>query len=86
MENLGAEESKTTNCSEEQLKINTMNQRRRSMARSGNRLVELLRRNTTRNIGNSHVNRREYRVITSGEDGMVYFWNVMADYNGADLS
>ena len=29
---------------------------------------------------------REYRVITAGEDGMIYFWNVACGYNANDLS
>ena len=32
------------------------------------------------------MNQREYRVLTAGEDGCVYFWNIMASYNGQDFS
>ena len=53
---------------------------------SKNRLVELLRRNTTRSIVDADGSTREYRIITSGEDGMVYFWNVIARYNDGDLT
>ena len=34
----------------------------------------------------SELNQREYRVLTAGEDGCIYFWNIMASYNGQDLS
>jgi len=33
-----------------------------------------------------NTSQREYRVISGGEDGMVFFWSFMADYNGHDLS
>lgn len=29
---------------------------------------------------------REYQIITSGEDGMVFWWSFVAPYNGNDLS
>ena len=29
---------------------------------------------------------KEYRLLSTGEDGMVFFWNVVAPYNGNDLS
>lgn len=57
------------------------------MARSSkNRLVDLLRRTTTRSLVQADGMQREYRIITSGEDGMVFFWNVVAPYNDRDLS
>lgn len=50
-------------------------------------LIEILRRNTTRSMlaAESGV-QREYRLVSAGEDGMVFFWNIVASYNGNDLS
>ena len=57
------------------------------LARSSkNRLVDLLRRTTTRSLVQADGMQREYRIVTAGEDGMVFFWNVVAPYNDRDLS
>ena len=45
----------------------------------------MLRRTTTRSM-RQDAGQREYRVITAGEDGMIYFWNVACGYNANDLS
>lgn len=52
---------------------------------SKNRIVDMLRRTTTRSM-RQDAGQREYRVITAGEDGMIYFWNVACGYNANDLS
>jgi len=60
-----------------------------SRLQSKNRLVELLRRTTkTRSLTDADEiqDRREYRLISAGEDGFVFFWNVLAPYNSNDLS
>lgn len=61
-----------------------------SRLRSSNRLVELLRRNTKKLSLNKEAaeiqDQREYRIVTAGEDGFVFFWNMLAPYNSNDLS
>ena len=54
--------------------------------RNNNKLAYMLRQNTSRRFSVSELNQREYRVLTAGEDGCIYFWNIMASYNGQDLS
>ena len=57
------------------------------LARSSkNRLIDLLRRNTSRSMIEQAGSQKEYRLLSTGEDGMVFFWNVVAPYNGNDLS
>jgi len=57
------------------------------MSRSSkNTLVELLRKNTNRSLAKATVEQREYRIVSSGEDGMIFFWNVLAPYSGNNLS
>ncbi len=64
---------------------NTRTQSR--LARSSkNRLVDLLRRNTSRSMYESAGSQKEYRILSTGEDGNVFFWNVLAPYNKNDLS
>jgi len=29
---------------------------------------------------------REYRIVSAGEDGMILWWNLVAPYNGNDMS
>ena len=74
----------------DQQRTNTMVSTSNRMARgSKNRIIDLLRKNTTRSIvqkDGQQLQKREYRVITSGEDGMVFFWNVLASFNGNDYS
>ena len=50
--------------------------------KSANKMAQLIRMNTSRRFTESEMNQREYRVLTAGEDGCVYFWNIMASYNG----
>lgn len=50
--------------------------------KSVNKMAALIRMNTSRRWTDSDLNQREYRILTSGEDGCVYFWNIMASYNG----
>ena len=52
---------------------------------SKNRIVDMLRRTTTQSM-RQDAGQREYRVISAGEDGMIYFWNVACGYNANDLS
>lgn len=55
---------------------------------SKNTLVELLRKNTARSMRSTVKDlreQREYRIISSGEDGMIFFWNVLAPYSGNNL-
>lgn len=73
---LGAEEQKSDN-------TNGNGKLRKS---SKSNLVDLLRKNTTRSLTIAGGLQREYRLISAGEDGMVFFWNVLASYNGNDLS
>lgn len=69
---------------EEQKMSDVMVQKQRSRRMgSKNRLVDFLRRTTTMNMHQSHADEREYRLVTTGEDGMVFFWSAMAKFTAS---
>ena len=59
---------------------------RAASKRVNHKLVSLLRKNSSRRFTENNLNQREYRVLTAGEDGCIYFWNIRAGYNEHDLS